>query len=127
MEAVVCAAKPWTGSSFTMFFPSVRMMRQPPVLTPAAMVSAQTTLTQVAMSKFGVRRNSNHEGSSAKATLLVVARKRVSAMIPIVFWASFRPCSKAIQEELRICRNRKPPLAWRVFTRLERLSALRKT
>src|SRR5690349_20757856 len=53
IEAVVCAENPCTGSSFTMFFPSVLMMRQPPVETPRAIVTAQTTLIHVAMSNCG--------------------------------------------------------------------------
>lgn len=34
LAAVVSAAKPWTGWSFTSLWPSVRMMRQPPPPCP---------------------------------------------------------------------------------------------
>src|SRR5690606_13646431 len=48
--ALVSAAKPWIGWSFTSLWPSVLMMRQPPAAVPAAMTSAQVTLIQVSMS-----------------------------------------------------------------------------
>ncbi len=47
--AVVSAANPCTGWSLTILWPSVRMMRQPPAAVPAAMVSAQSTTTQLGM------------------------------------------------------------------------------
>ena len=46
----VSAAKPLIGCSFTILWPSVLMMRQPPTAVPAAITSAHETLTQSAMS-----------------------------------------------------------------------------
>src|SRR5436190_2093208 len=40
------AAKPLMGCSFTILWPRVLMMRQPPTAVPEAMVKAQTTLIQ---------------------------------------------------------------------------------
>ena len=45
--AVVSAAKPCTGCNFTIRWPSVRMMRQPPAAVPAAMVTAHRVITHV--------------------------------------------------------------------------------
>src|SRR5690606_11521605 len=42
--ALVSAAKPWIGRSFTSLCPRVLMIRQPPAAVPAAMTSAQVTL-----------------------------------------------------------------------------------
>src|SRR5207247_386621 len=61
-DAVVCAEKPWIGSSLTIFLPSVRIIRQPPTDTPPAIVAAQTTLIQVATSNFGVCRKVKKPG-----------------------------------------------------------------
>src|SRR5205814_7032718 len=47
---VVSAAKPCTGWSLTILWPSVRMIRQPPAAVPAAIVRAQRTLIQAAIS-----------------------------------------------------------------------------
>src|SRR5580698_8052274 len=44
------AAKPLMGCSFTILWPRVLMMRQPPTAVPAAMVRAQVTLIQSAIS-----------------------------------------------------------------------------
>src|SRR5258705_2688489 len=44
--AVVCAAKPWTGCILTSLWPMVLIIRQPPAAVPAAIVTAQMTLTQ---------------------------------------------------------------------------------
>src|SRR5580698_2014372 len=44
------AANPLMGCSFTILWPSVLMMRQPPTAVPHAMVRAQTTLIQSAIS-----------------------------------------------------------------------------
>ena len=41
--ALVSAAKPWIGCSFTILWPSVLMMRQPPAAVPAAITRAQVT------------------------------------------------------------------------------------
>jgi hypothetical protein len=49
VAAVVSAAKPCTGGSRTILWPSGLMMRQPPAHVPAAMVSAHTTFTQGAI------------------------------------------------------------------------------
>src|SRR5690242_1725950 len=45
------AAKPLMGCSLTILWPRVLMMRQPPTAVPAAMVRAQTTLIQRAISR----------------------------------------------------------------------------
>src|SRR2546422_4341804 len=113
-DAVVWAENPWIGSSFTMFLPNVLMILQPPVETPAAIVTAQSTLTQVAMSNCGVRRKLSHDGKSLNALVLDVARNNVSAIIPMDFCASLRPCSKAIHDELSSCSERNPRFAWRI-------------
>src|SRR5688572_21794538 len=47
--ALVSAAKPWMGCSFTILWPSVLMMRQPPAAVPAAITMAQVILIQVSM------------------------------------------------------------------------------
>ena len=46
MAAAVSAAKPWTGCSFTILWPIVRMIFQPPAAVPRAIVIAQRTITQ---------------------------------------------------------------------------------
>src|SRR5277367_7188081 len=62
------AAKPLIGCSLTSLCPSVLMMRHPPTAVPEAMVSAHTTLIQVAMPNSlpgggtGERRNSSQTG-----------------------------------------------------------------
>src|SRR5580704_5537698 len=43
------AAKPLIGCNFTILWPRVLMMRQPPTAVPEAMVSAQVTLIQSAI------------------------------------------------------------------------------
>ena len=40
VAAVVSAAKPWTGSSFTTRWPIVRMIRQPPAAVPSEIAVA---------------------------------------------------------------------------------------
>src|SRR3954447_15393088 len=85
----------------------VRIMRHPPAAVPAAMVIAQAILTHTAISNFGVRRNSSHEGRSLNASVFVEAVKRARAMMPIVFWASFVPWLKLIQAELNHWRTLK--------------------
>ena len=56
------------GCSLTILCPNVRIMRQPPTAVPEAIVSAHTTLIQVAISKsfpgggVGERRNSSQTG-----------------------------------------------------------------
>src|SRR5690606_25192968 len=47
----VSAATPLIGCSLTILWPSVRMMRQPPAIVPAAMTSAHTTLIQTGIVK----------------------------------------------------------------------------
>jgi hypothetical protein len=46
----VSAAKPLIGCSFTILWPSVLMIRQPPLAVPAAITSAHASTTQVSMS-----------------------------------------------------------------------------
>ena len=45
MAAVVSAAKPWTGSSFTTCWPIVRMIRQPPAAVPSEIAVAASRIT----------------------------------------------------------------------------------
>src|SRR5580698_9017121 len=71
------AAKPLMGCSFTILWPSVRMMRHPPTAVPAAMVRAHVTLIQSAISRVlpaggsGVLRNESQDGSSTMWPALV--------------------------------------------------------
>src|SRR4249919_3879849 len=65
--ALVSAAKPLIGCSFTSLWPSVLMMRQPPAAVPAAMTIAQLNLIQVSMSLCSSAsregcRNASHDG-----------------------------------------------------------------
>src|SRR6266850_4831480 len=46
---LVSAAKPLIGWSFTILWPSVLMMRQPPTAVPAAITNAQVTFIQRAI------------------------------------------------------------------------------
>src|SRR5664279_3182938 len=97
---VLCAAKPWIGCILTILWPRVRIIRQPPNAVPAAMVKAHTTLIQTYTLNSGARRNSSHDGRCSNALVLVVAVKSVSAMMPMVFCASFVPWLKLIQAAL---------------------------
>src|ERR1035437_3462067 len=98
--AVVCAAKPWIGCILTILWPRVRMMRQPPIAVPAAMVNAHTTLIHAYTLNSGARRKSNQGGRCSNAVVFVVAVNSVSAMMPMVFCASFVPWLKLIQDAL---------------------------
>src|SRR5581483_7372112 len=51
IDAPPSAAKPLIGCSFTILWPSVLMMRQPPPAVPPAMVSAHTAATQCGTAK----------------------------------------------------------------------------
>src|SRR5947207_11366870 len=75
VAAVVSAAKPWTGSSFTTRWPIVRMIRQPPTAVPALIAVAATRMIGIGISLVG----------------MTPAAKRARVMIPIVFWASLLP------------------------------------
>src|SRR3954453_6251570 len=79
--AVVSAAKPWTGSSFTTRWPIVLMIRQPPAAVPNEIAVAARTMTHSGIVAL--------DGSSPAAT-------RANVMIPIVFWASLLPWLNAI-------------------------------
>ena len=46
VAAVVSAANPWTGSSFTTRWPIVLMIRQPPAAVPSEIAVADTRITQ---------------------------------------------------------------------------------
>ena len=46
VAAVVSAANPWTGSSFTTLWPIVLMIRQPPAAVPREIAVAATRITQ---------------------------------------------------------------------------------
>ena len=72
--------------------PIVLMIRQPPAYVPSAIASAADTMTQVG----GLSKS----GSRCPETI------SASAMIPIVFWASFVPCVKATKLPDTICARR---------------------
>ena len=76
------------------------MMRQPPTAVPAAMVRAHTTLIHTYTLNSGARRNPSQAGRCSKALVFVVAMNNVSAMMPMVFWASFVPWLKLIHDAL---------------------------
>ena len=46
LAAVVSAANPWIGSSWTTRWPIVCMIRQPPTAVPSESAVAETTMTQ---------------------------------------------------------------------------------
>ena len=50
------------GCSFTILWPMVRMMRQPPAAVPAAIVRAQEILTHIGTPKTGMRRKDKPAG-----------------------------------------------------------------
>src|SRR5215204_768958 len=77
----VCAAKPCGGSSFAMRDPSVLMIRQPPAYVPRPIAAAELMIT--------------HSGGRSKSGERCPDATSASAMIPIVFCASFVPCVKA--------------------------------
>src|SRR5207342_2142780 len=115
--ALVSAAKPWIGCSFTSLWPSVLMMRQPPAAVPDAITSAQATLIQVSMSLLSIApcegcRNDSHPGRLASEPSACAATS-VSAMMPMVFCASLEPCAKPMAPALRICALPKKPLTQR--------------
>src|SRR5690348_6759018 len=63
---LVSAANPLIGCSFTILWPSVLMMRQPPPAVPAAITSAHSTFTHTGIGKCPpvsvTRRKCNHTG-----------------------------------------------------------------
>ena len=102
---LVSAAKPLMGCSFTILWPRVLMMRQPPTAVPAAIVSAQTTLIQTAISSPfpGAGAGGVQEGEPAgrwSNCPASVAARSVSAMMPMVFCASLVPCMKPMAPAL---------------------------
>src|ERR687897_1709258 len=54
VAAAVSAAKPCTGSSFTIFIPKVRTMRHPPTAVPNPIATAQAPITHVGTSADGI-------------------------------------------------------------------------
>ena len=86
----VCAANPCGGSIFAIRCPRVLMMRQPPAYVPAPIASAAEAITQV--------------GGRSKSASRCPEATSASAMIPIVFCASFVPWVNATKppgDELR--------------------------
>ena len=65
--AVVSAANPCTGWSFTILCPKVRIILQPPAAVPAAIVAAQSTTTQELTLNSGVCRKSRSGGPSVES------------------------------------------------------------
>ena len=100
------AAKPLMGCSFTILWPSVLIIRQPPTAVPEAMVQAHSTFIQSAISRplpcCSVRRKDSEGGKWSNCPVLV-APNNVSAMMPIVFWASLVPCMNPMAAALNIC------------------------
>ena len=80
VAAVVSAAKPWTGSSFD--YTVTHRVHDP----PAADGRAQ---------RHSRRRDDDHPGGTSKVGDAPAANS-ASVMMPIVFWASFEPCEKAM-------------------------------
>src|ERR1035437_4502356 len=105
---LVSAAKPLIGCSLTILWPRVLMTRQPPTAVPDAMVSAHNTLIQIGISTcwpgsgIVARKNPRHAGRCSNCPVCV-APSRASAMMPMVFCASFVPCIKPIEPALTIC------------------------
>ena len=91
---VASAAKPLMGRTFTIFCPIVLMILQPPEAVPEASTRAQVILIHKGMAaslpKFGRCRKVSQDGRCSREPALVAAA-RASAMMPIVFWASFVP------------------------------------
>ena len=80
LAAVVSAAKPWTGSSFTTLLPMVRMIRQPPAAVPSEIALAARMMT--------------HSGTLNSVSTPGGDERQV--MTPIVFWASLLPWLNAM-------------------------------
>ena len=73
VAAVVSAAKPWTGSSFTTRWPIVLMIRQPPAAVPSEIAVAATRITQSGHGRFGEdAAGHEREGDDAHRLLRVV-------------------------------------------------------
>ena len=90
---LVSAAKPLIGCSFTILWPRVLMIFQPPIAVPSAITMAQVMTIQVAMSCSPAApgcRNASQPGRSSSAPL-ASAPNSVSAMMPMVFCASLWP------------------------------------
>ena len=110
IAAAVSAAKPWTGCSFTILWPIVRMMRQPPAAVPAAIVTAQRTMIQngtwstpFLAFKVGLNhwaQDGAWAGSKAPAPTPTM---RAKVMMPTVFWESLEPCEKPIRPAETSC------------------------
>ena len=91
---LVSAANPWMGCSFTILWPRVLMMRQPPAAVPTAMTMAQVTMIQVSMPPSalpGCRKASI--GGRSSSVPAASAPIRARAMMPMVFCASLVPCA----------------------------------
>ena len=80
VAAVVSAANPWTGSSFTTFWPIVLMIRQPPAAVPSDIAVAARRIT--------------HSGTIGSG--MTPPATSASVTMPIVFWASFEPWLNAM-------------------------------
>ena len=82
------------------------MMRRPPEAVPAAMVTAQISLTQRGILNSGVRRKWAQPGAWSRLPICV-AEKRARAIKPMVFCASLLPWLNPRLAALRTCRGRK--------------------
>ncbi|MNR81264.1 hypothetical protein D3C72_120040 [compost metagenome] len=79
------------GCSFTILVPIVLMIFQPPDAVPAAMASAQATLTQ-----------SGTPASGPSTPAPIIAKR----MIPMAFWASLAPWVNAMNAAASTCKGR---------------------
>jgi len=107
-EAVSSEANPWIGWSFTILWPRVRMMRQPPAAVPAAMVSAQEILTQVGTAKTGLRQEGKPRRHVVEHPGFRAGKKAPGRLSPWFFWASLEPWLKPRKpepEQLRLAED----------------------
>ena len=89
--AAVSAANPWCVLRLVSRIPSVRMIRQPPMLVPRAITSAHSPTTYSGIANVG----------------RTPARTSASVRAPMNFWPSLEPWLKAIKAAEAICNQRK--------------------
>jgi len=77
-DDVIWAVKPWVGLNFVNPWPIVRMMRQPPIMVPAAMARPQISTTHLGVAAVLSERSVGDERQGDHS---------------MVFWASFVPCA----------------------------------
>ena len=87
----VWAENPSAAVRWTIREPTVRMIRLPPAKVPSPMTMAQASLTQV----------------GTAGVLISRSVKSAKVMMPMVFWASFNPCERAMPLADNSCSDRK--------------------